>query len=292
MNAALRYRGREVTDADVALIRELIAAHPHASRRMLSQRLCESWNWVQPNGELRDMVCRGLMLALHRAGHIELPPVRLTPPNNVVERPRRQPVLMDTTPIDAKLSEIRPLAIRQVRRTVEERTFDALIEEHHYLGYVRPVGEHLKYLVFAMGRPIACLAYSSAPRHLAPRDRFIGWPAEARRRNIHLLAYNTRFLVLPWVQVPHLASHVLSRTARVISSDWQRHYGHPIYYLETFIDPARFRGTCYRAANWIFLGPTSGRGHNARTCTPAQPKKLVLGLPLVDGFRELLSVAP
>jgi Domain of unknown function (DUF4338) len=161
------------------------------------------------------------------------------------------------------------------------------------LGYVRPVGEHLKYVVFAKGgRPIACLAFGSAPRHLGPRDRFIGWSTEARRRNTRFLAYNTRFLILPWVQVRHLASHVLASIARRISSDWERLYGHPIYYLETFIDPARFRGTCYRAANWISLGLTTGRGHNAPTKRATQPKKEVLGLPLIESFRELLSLVP
>ncbi len=293
MTLALRYRGRDLTEDDVRFIRDLISACPGASRRTLSKRLCEAWNWRQPNGQLRDMVCRGLMLEIHRLGLIELPEIRCQPPNNVVERRRRSlSVAVDTTPIVARLKEIRPLEIRQVRRTGEERLFDALIEDHHYLGYVRPVGEHLKYLLSAMGRPVACLAYSSAPRHLGPRDRFIGWGAEARRRNIRFLAYNTRFLILPWVRVRHLASHVLSRVASVISRDWERLYGHPVYYLETFVDPRRFRGTCYRAANWVFLGSTTGRGHNEPTGRATQPKKEVLGFPLVEGFREVLCRLP
>jgi hypothetical protein len=292
MNQALRYRGREITEHDVAFIRGLIGAHPGASRWALSKLLCEAWGWVQANGQLRDMVCRGLLLALHRGGHIELPPVRLVAVNNIVARRRPQPVAVDQTPVSGSLAELRPLDFRQVRRTTEERLFDALIEEHHYLRYVRPVGEHLKYLVWAGERPLACLAFSSAPRHLAPRDRFIGWSAEARRRNIRFLAYNTRFLILPWVRVPHLASHLLSRVARILSADWDRLYKHPVYYLETFIDPARFRGTCYRAANWRFLGPTTGRGHNARTSRATQPKKEVLGYPLTPGFRELLATVP
>ena len=292
MNPILRYRGREVTERDLLGIRDLIDAHPDVSRRAISKLVCEAWDWRQPNGELRDMVCRGLLLALHRAGHIELPKVRCTPPNNVVAHRRPQPVAVDPSPLVAPLSHIQPLDLHPVRRTAEEPLFDSLIEEHHYLGYVRPVGEHLKYLVLAKGRVVAGLAFSSAPRHLGPRDRFIGWSAEARRRNTRFLAYNTRFLILPWVRVEHLASHLLSRVARVVSSDWERLYGHPIYYLETFIDPARFRGTCYRAANWIFLGPTTGRGHNSRTSLRTQPKKEVLGYPLVRDFRKLLSVAP
>jgi hypothetical protein len=158
------------------------------------------------------------MLELHRAEFIELPPVRQRPPNNAVVRRRPQSVLVDRTPLETKLAEIRPLEILQVRRTREEAHYNGLIEEHHYLGYTRPVGEHLKYLIMGANRPIACMAWGSAPRHLGPRDRFIGWSAEARRLNIRFLAYNTRFLILPWVKVPHLASHILGRMARMIVS--------------------------------------------------------------------------
>ncbi len=289
MDVRLRYRGRDVTDSDIAFISGLIARHPDASRRRLSKILCEAWDWRQANGELRDMVCRSLMLELHRTGFIELPPVRQVPPNNAIRRRKPPAVRVDQTPLCVSLKQIRPLAIRQVRRTPEETLFDGLIEEHHYLGYTRPVGEHLKYLIGTPDRPVACMAWGSAPRHLGPRDRFIGWPAEARRRNICYLAYNTRFLILPWVEVPHLASHLLGRMARVLSADWERIYSHPIYYLETFVDPRRFRGTCYLAANWIALGQTTGIGHNAPTKKATQPKKEVLGYPLREDFRELLA---
>lgn len=292
MAVQLRYRGREITDTDISFIKALIASHPGASRRALSKILCEAWDWRQANGELRDMVCRGLMLELHRAGLIELPPVRQVPRNNVIARRRPQRVLIDCTPLCTSLKEIRPLEILQVRRTKDEAFYDGLIEEYHYLGYTRPVGEHLKYLILGSDRPVACMAWSSAPRHLGPRDRFIGWTAQARRRNIRYLAYNTRFLILPWVEVPHLASHLLGRVAGVLSADWERVYGHPIYYLETFVDPERFRGTCYLAANWIPLGLTTGLGHAARTKKPNRPKKQVLGYPLVKNFRELLAERP
>ena len=174
---------------------------------------------------------------------------------------------MDTTPLCSSLSAIRPLEFRQVRRTWEEPLFNSLLDRYHYLGYTQPVGEHLKYLVYALGRPIACLAWSSAPRHLGPRDRFIGWSAEARRKNIRFLAYNTRFLILPFVQVEHLASHILGRMARLLPEDWERIYGHPVHYLETFVDPERFRGTCYRAANWNVLGLHDGTGQGRLTPT-------------------------
>jgi hypothetical protein len=218
-----------------------------------------------------------------------MPPVRQVSLNPFVERERPAPVLLDTTVIAGALSALQPIELQQVRRTGDEPLFNSLMEHYHYLSYEQPVGEHLKYLAWTAGRPIACLAWSSAPRHLGSRDRYIGWNAEARRRNIRFLAYNTRFLVLPWVQVPHLASHLLGKMTRALSGDWERMYGHPIYFAETFIDPGRFRGTCYRAANWILLGHTTGRGKNDHTNKPNRPIKEVLGLPLARRFRELLS---
>ena len=289
MDARLSYRGRGVTDADICFIRELIAADPTASRRALSRKLCRAWNWVQPNGELRDMVCRGLLLALHRAGHLELPAPRYTPFTPWIRHGGRVPVDVDHTPLHGSLKAIRPLEFRQVRRTSDEPLFNSLIEQHHYLGYTQPVGEHLKYLVYSQERPIAGLAWSSAPRHLGCRDRFIGWSAEARRKNIRFIAYHTRYLILPWVQVPHLASHILGRMVGVLVRDWQRIYGHPLWFLETFVDPQRNRGTCYRAANWVVLGRTTGRGKNDQTGRPNRPIKEMLGYPLRRDFRERLS---
>ncbi|MBI3683698.1 MAG: DUF4338 domain-containing protein [Acidobacteria bacterium] len=289
MEPIFSYRHRELSGDDVDFIRALIAAHPQASRRRLSEKLCQAWNWVQPNGVPRTMVCRGLMLELHRAGLIELPPVRWQPVNPLARRRAPAPVAVDTRPLQAKLSEIEPVALRQVRRTGEEALFNSLLAEHHYLGYTQPVGEHLKYLAHAQGRPIACLAFSSAPRHLGSRDRFIGWSPAARRKNIRLLAYNTRFLVVPWVRVPQLASHLLGRVARQVSRDWEQLYGHPVHFLETFVDPARFRGTCYRAANWAYLGLTTGRGKDAPTERPTRSVKQVLGYPLCRDFRERLG---
>ncbi len=284
-----KYRGRAVTAEDIEFIRKLIDEHPGASRRALSEKLCEAWQWKQANGALRDMVCRGLLLMLHRAGQIELPAIRFRPPNPLVRRERPQPMLIDTSPVTGSLGDIRPITLQQARKSADEPLFNSLMEHHHYLGYQQPVGEHLKYLVWAQGRPIACLAWSSAPRHLGSRDRYLGWNAETRRRNIRFIAYNTRFLILPWVRVPHLASHILGRMAGALSEDWERMYGHPVYFAETFIDPSRFRGTCYRAANWRLLGLTTGRGKASNSDKPNRPIKEVLGLALTPRFRELLS---
>lgn len=288
MEPELTYRGRVITPSDLATIRALLA-RPGISRRALSFQLCEAWQWRQPNGMPCDAICRGLLLWLHRAEHIQLPPPQWTTRKAWRPRTSAAPVLIDTTPITLSLGALGPLVFHQVRRTPDEALCNSLLAQYHYLGYQQPVGEHLKYLVVASDRPVACFAWGSAPGALGIRDRFIGWPDEARRRHLRLLAANTRFLILPWVQVPHLASHLLGRMAARLSADWAHVYQHPIYWLETFIDPARFRGTCYRAANWIVLGRTTGRGHRAPTKQPTRPVKEVLGYPLVPDFRTRLT---
>jgi hypothetical protein len=235
------------------------------------------------------MVCRGLLLMLDRTGQIELPAVKFVPANPLVRRARPVPTQIDTTPLEGRIDQIGALQFAQVRRTPEEQLFNSLLEQYHYLRYQQPVGEHAKYLVWNQGRPIACLAWSSAPRHLGSRDRYIGWSAAARRSNIRFIAYNTRFLILPWIRIENLASHILARMATRISDDWQQMYGHPIYFLETFVDPERFRGTCYRAANWILLGKTTGRGKQSNSYVPNRSIKQILGYPLTKRFRELLG---
>lgn len=289
MPVPYNYRGRVITQQDIVFLRQFIAEHSGLSRRRLSAKVCEAWDWRQANGALRDMVCRGLLLMLHRAGEIELPEVRFVARNPLAQRQRPAPVLIDTTPVIAHVNQLRPIEVQQVRRSGDEPLFNSLIEHHHYLGYEQPVGEHLKYLVWSQGRPIACMAWSSAPRHLGSRDRFIGWSQDARKRNIRFIAYNTRFLILPWIQAPHLASHILSRVTATLSRDWERMYGHPIWFAETFIDPERFRGTCYRAANWILMGCTTGRGKDDLTHRQNRSIKEVFGLPLTRRFREFLN---
>ena len=285
-----RYRGQEIGSEQIVFLREFIRTHPTSSRWKLSRQLCEALGWKQANGALRDMVCRGLLLMLERAGEIQLPAVRRHIRGQCrTGRPRPEAVLIDHTPLEMPLKALGPIEIKPVRRTADEPLFNSLMEHYHYLAYEQPVGEHLKYLAWAQGRPIACLAWSSAPRHLGSRDRYIGWSAEARRRNIRFIAYNTRFLILPWVRVSHLASHILGKVTRTLSDDWAQMYGHPVYFAETFIDPGRFRGTCYRAANWQLLGLTTGRGKNDQTNKPNRPIKEILGLPLTPRFREHLT---
>jgi hypothetical protein len=284
----IKYRGRVATEQDIEFIRKLISENPGDSRWALSRKLCQAWNWVQPNGVLRDMVCRGFMLHLEAAGLIELPPRRFRPHNPLVNRTNPDEIDIDRRPVSMRLSEIASLDIRQVRRSPWERLFNSLVHQYHYLGYSQPVGEHLKYMVFVDGAPVACLAWSSAPRHIGCRDKFIGWPPAVRKKNLHLIAYNSRFLILPWIRIRCLASHLLGRMSKVVPADWERLYHHPVYFFETFVDTERFRGTCYYAANWVYLGQTTGRGKDDQTGKPNRSLKAVLGYPLSQDFRRLL----
>ncbi len=291
MEPILTYRGKTVTAEDAAFIQQLIDDNPIDSRRRLSVKLCQAWNWTQANGALRDMVCRGLMLSLHRSGHIKLPPKKVVPNNPLAKRRAPEKITIDQSPIEGKLSCLKPLEFKQVRRTRAEKLFNSLLAQYHYLGYTQPVGEHLKYIVYAQKRPIGCLSFSSAPRHIGCRDRFIGWSSSERKTNLHLMAYNSRFLLLPWVCVPHLASHILGRISRMLAKDWQTVYSHPVYYMETFVDKDRFAGTCYKAANWIYLGDTTGRGKDDKTHRPNRSIKAVWGYALDKKFKAHLTGA-
>jgi len=288
MELGIKYRGRMATTEDVELIDKLIAEYPGGSRRSLSVKFCQLTNWVQANGNLRDMVARGFMLSLYRAGHINLPPKKYNT-NNPLAKPKKPvEIIIDKTPIAAALKDME-LEFIQVRRSAKEKLFNSLVEKYHYLGYTQPVGEHLKYMVFAGNRPLACIAFSSAPRHIGPRDKFIGWDVQERKQNINLICYNIRFLILPWVRVSCLASFILGKIAKIISRDWQKMYNHPVYYIETFVDRHLFSGTCYKAANFIYLGDTKGLGKDSKTKTPNRPIKAIYGYPLIKGFRKVLT---
>jgi hypothetical protein len=289
MNEAIRYRGKVFGPREIDEIREVIAAHRERSRWFISKELCRRWNWTQPNGILKDIICRGLLLHLEVQGLIELPPRGKIPPYHLSLRKKPATIEVDQSPIEGKLSDLRPIELFQVRRTPLEKLYNSLIEQYHYLRYTQPVGEHLEYLAYSKSRPLACLGWCSAPRHIGCRDRYLGWTQEQRAKNLCRIVINTRFLVLPWVKVPHLASHLLGLMARRISRDWQEIYHHEVVWLETFVDPERgFSGTCYKAANWIYLGQTTGRGKNDQTYRQNRSLKDVLGYPLKREFRGAL----
>lgn len=273
-----------------ALIARLLDEHPAWNRSRLSRELCRRWNWRRPDGQLKDMTCRDLLLKLERAGAIVLPPRQSTPPNAL--RNRAHPLgAHDTAPIDGALKTLRPLRIEVAApRSAEARLFNGLLARYHYLGFRSTVGANLRYLVRdRSGRPLACLLFGSAAWRTAPRDAFIGWNPEAREANLSKITNNTRFLILPWVRVPHLASHLLAKIARRLRGDWVDKYGYPIQLLETFVDRARFRGVCYRAANWTRVGQTTGRTRNDRENQIHASVKDIYLYPLHKNFREVLG---
>lgn len=282
-----RIQGRDLRGEDLAQIQNLISAHSDWSRWQLSIELAQLWNWRTSAGQLKDMAARTLLLKLDDRGWITLPPRRQF-------SPRRLPIALELplqnggeSPISEKLSELTPLTLKIV--PARHPAFSRYLAHHHYLGYRGPVGENLAYLLGDRhGRDLACALFGAPAWKVASRDRFIGWDHVLRPRRLHLLANNTRFLILPWVRAPHLASHILSRITRRLCSDWQDKYGHPIVLAETFVDRDRFRGTCYRAANWTCVGHTQGRSRQDRARTIQVPIKDVYLQPLTPRFREEL----
>ena len=275
---------------DVGLIKQLLANNPGWGRSRLSVKLCELWDWRTPNGQLKDMACRRLLLRLEKAGHVALPPRQRKSPNGYRNRSRVW-VPHRTDAIENTLKDLSPLQITAVVNASEQdRLFRCLLSAYHYLGLRNTVGENLKYLVHSRdGRPLACLLFGAAAWKCGARDAWLGWSASARAHNLPLVANNTRFLALPWVAVASLASHLLSRIARRIQADWTAKYGHGLYCLETFVDSSCYRGVCYRAANWQWVGQSQGRGRNDRHHRLSLPPKDVYLYPLTRDFRQRLS---
>ena len=288
METIITYRKRSVTKQDIVTIRRIIKSHPDKSRRFISQEVCREWDWRQPNGILKDMVCRSLLLLLESKDLIKLPTRKMIPPNPLAKRKKPTKVIVDENPVHCRVGDLFPIKLKQVRRTSFEKMFNGLINEYHYLGYTQPVGEHLKYMAFSGNRPIACLAWGSAPWYIGSRDRFIGWEKEIRENNLHLIANNLRFLILPWIQVSSLASYILASNRHCLSQDWQNLYHHPIYLIETFVDTERYLGTCYKADNWKFVGQTTGQGKLSKSGQPLLSKKAVYIYPLSKHFRREL----
>lgn len=265
MQTQVACQGRQLNGGQIAWLRDWIAAHPQWSRKRLSRELCQAWDWRNGGGRLKDFAARSLLEKLEGRGLVVLPPLQLLRRHPRPKGPALGGVSWPTEPVEAPWSQIQPLLwLQPAPGTVEAGRFAAYLEQYHYLGF-RVVGENLKYLVQdRQGRDLACLLFGAAAWRAAARDKFLGWSEGQKSHGLPLVANNTRFLVLPWVQVRGLSSHLLSRVARRLSGDWQRKYGHPIYLLESFVDTTRFRGTCYRAANWQCVGQTRGRGRQGR----------------------------
>ena len=257
-------RKRTITAADLELIQATVGEYWHKGRTQISEILCKKWSWVQPNGRLKDMACREVLLTLKRKGLITLPP-RFNSANNDKRNLSIPVVETEQIPLEGKPSHFEPVRLQLVRNTPLEPLYNSLIQQHHYLGYKQIVGNHLKYIAFIDDRPVACLGWGSAAWSVKSRDSFIGWDKATKENNLHLVANNTRFLILPWITVKFLASKLLALNAKRIFDDWSKIYNQPLYLLETFVEKNRFKGTCYKAANWLYVGQTKGtakRGHD------------------------------
>ena len=290
MSNDLLIQGRRLRAPELAQIQRWLAEHPAWHRTRLSRELCARWDWRNEAGQLKDMACRSLLLQLQVRGLITLPARQRASVNGQRNR-RVVEVSYDTTPLQAPLQALQPLRVEPLRPgSPDLGLFQGLLQRYHYLGQRNSVGENLKYLVRdRQGRPLACVLFGSAAWQCAPRDAFLGWSPEQRRRHLGRLTNNTRFLIVPWVRVPHLASHILSLVTRRLSSDWQDKYGHPIHLLETFVERDRFAGTCYRAAGWIAVGVTTGRGRNGPGRASQGPVKEVYLQALSADFRRRLG---
>lgn len=283
-------QGRQIGMAELDFIQRLLARNPPFSRYGLSRILCESWDWRDPKGQLKDMAARSLLLKLERRGLVRLPPKRRASPNRMRHK-QVAPVDHPTDPILDRVAELAPLEVRELSQSPEDRPlFEWLLHRYHYLSYSSPVGLNLKYLIWdRRGRPLSCLLFGSAAWQCAARDQFIGWSAATRQAHLQEITNNTRFLILPWVRVPHLASHVLSLVLRRLRQDWHIKYARDLHLVETFVDTSRFQGVCYRAANWMELGQTTGRTRQEKEHRPQAPPKQVWVYPLRRDFRRRLG---
>lgn len=286
MDAVLSVQGRSLSACDLDWVRGLLQTHPTWSRWHLSRVLCEHWNWRNAAGALKDMAARSLLLKLQDRGLITLPTKRRTTTNRM--RVPRAVEVFDPTPIECSLSDLGPLGVQEVSRDkTARRQLAAALSQHHYLGYGGSVGENLQYTVRdGKGRLLACLVFGSSAWKCQDRDEWIAWSRDQRERNLNLTTNNTRFLILPWVRVKCLASWILGHLSQRLSADWQTKYGHPILLVETFVERDRFRGTAYRAANWIRVGSTRGRSRQDRDQTLQVPVKDIYLHPLQANFQK------
>jgi len=287
MNEPLfRYRNRQLGIQDIGFIQEVISKEYYRGRSHIARTLCQAWQWVQPNGKAKEYAARDLLLRLEEKDLIALPP-RLRTKVNRKKGYDQVPIFCQES-LDGSISQYDQPEI-EVLDSRDGYLWDYLVQHYHYLGRPTLVGEHVRHLVRLGGQEIACLAWASAAWKVKSRDQFIGWDESTKRKNLYLLANNTRFLILDWVRIKHLASKILALSLRRLSADWQKRYGHPIVLAETFVDLSRFTGTCYQAANWRYVGQTKGSAKRGNSYSyHGQPKAVYL-YPLHRQFKRLLN---
>jgi hypothetical protein len=289
MDFPITVQGRCLQRDDIALLNSIIKSNPDWGRSKVSRYIAQLWSWTNSAGQLKDIAARSMLRKLDGLGLIRLPPPQHASPHSKNAQRFIPPALHSTAPIEQTLADLRPVDLQLVTTQQHRDLFAHLLHTYHYLSYSRPVGENLAYLIFdRFERPLGCLLFGAAAWKVTGRDHYIGWSAAQRKVGLPLIANNMRFLILPWVRVKHLASHVLGLAARSLSAHWQAKYGHPIYLLESFVDSERFAGTSYTAANWIEVGRTTGRSRNDRNHRLQVPVKSIHCYPLCRGFRRKL----
>lgn len=282
-----RICGQPFYSRDLEEVRIIISSNPGANRYKLSQIICERFNWVSANGQLKEMSCRVALLKLWRAKLIELPLARHANVNG--KRLKTTLVSAPRFPIERKITELEGIKINSVKAAKESRLWNELIERYHYLGFKPLAGAQIRYLIYCAEGLLGAIGFSASAWKVSPRDNWIGWDATQREKNLQLIVNNSRYLILPWVKVPHLASKVLSICAKQIRLDWKQRYNYEPVLLETFVEKGRFKGTCYKAANWIYVGQTQGRGKKDVHNECKLPIKDIWMYPLVKSFRQELK---
>lgn len=278
----------EITEELIDFIRQFIAMNPDKGRTRLSVMLCEIWDWRDSTGRTKDMSCRDMLTALDKAGKITLPPPKRAGRHSGDSKGIKH-FDHDETPIACKIRELQPLRVEVAASKESMDQFKSLIDQYHYLKYDRCISESMAYMIYSNSNQIlSCLLFGSPAWSCRGRDAFIGWSKENRRSNLIMTTNNVRFVILPFVNVPHLASHILSIISKRISSDWECKYGHPVCLLETFVEADRFKGTCYKAANWLNVGRTTGRGRNGGHHNAIVPYKDIYLYPLAKDWRTVL----
>ena len=282
------YCGRDFSAEELLAIRELIEQNPTLKRTPLSRRICAQLGWTQPNGALKAMACRVALLRMQAGGLIQLPPSQ-NPKNG-----RRPPVALTTatdpqSPVCRPVHELPALTVQLVNTPAIARLCNEYLARYHYLGYTPLSGSQMRYEIIAGSQRVAFISFGASAWKLAARERFIGWDESQRQRNLQLVINNARFLVLPWIQSKGLASKILALLARQLPHDWQQRYGYRPVLLETFVESPRHRGTCYKAANWIHVGQTTGRGKKSLQHQPILPVKDIWLYPLCKYFRTVLQ---
>jgi len=290
MNEIITCQGKAINKSDLLWLQEIVDSHPNWSRHRITKMICDHWNWRTQTGQPKTFAARSMIDKLEQRGCINLPPVRIT-----LRRALRPPFPNDFVPpvihpVSERLKDMTPLSIHiPAACSYEDACFGYYLNQYHYLGFHRTVGQNLKLIIKdRFSRDVACLLFGSAAWLTADRDTFIGWTPPMRCRNINLITNNTRFLIFPWVQVPHLASHILGLVTRRLQTYWMEKYNQPIYLVETFVEHQRFAGTCYKAANWIRVGQTKGRSRQERQGKQVVPIKDVYLYPLSRRFRKAL----